>query len=192
LAKGDGGGSTSEFLGVLKTEISRLNGVLERFGSFASLERLEIQSTDVVGVIESAVRLIRPQAAEQGVDVQIVKPMGLLLTLIDPERFKEALLNLLINALEAMPGGGHLTVTIKQEGQGFQTIITDTGSGIPPEIQRRFFQPFFSTKPKGTGMGLALSEKLIGQHGGHISYRTGPEGTTFEISMPLEESRIHA
>jgi signal transduction histidine kinase len=96
------------------------------------------------------------------------------------------LLNLVINALEAMPAGGQLTLKASIQDEACRIEVADTGPGIPAEVQENLFEPYFSTKDKGTGMGLALSEKLISQHGGRIDYHTGPHGTTFRISVPLK------
>ena len=102
------------------------------------------------------------------------------------EKVKQAVLNLVINALEAMPGGGHLTLCSSARHGEVRFEVADTGSGIPPEVQGQLFKPYFSTKLRGTGMGLALTEKLIGQHGGRVEFQTGPGGTTFQIAIPLE------
>ena len=100
---------------------------------------------------------------------------------------EQAVLNLMINALEAMPQGGTLTLSAAVIDGEFRVSVKDSGPGIPPEVQKNLFLPYFSTKTTGSGMGLALSEKLISQHGGHIEFRTGPEGATFDISVPLEQ-----
>src|SRR5207248_5305160 len=102
------------------------------------------------------------------------------------KKFKQAVLNLVINALEAMPEGGGLVVAASTCAGELLIEISDTGPGIPPEIQPSLFKPYFSTKSRGTGMGLALTEKLVGQHGGRIDFRTSPSGTTFGIAIPLE------
>lgn len=187
LSDGQIGGAVDELVGVLKTEVCRLNGVLESFRSFANLSHLTIHPTDALEVVEKAIRLIRPQATEQRVSIALLHPDAELLTVpLDAEKFEQAVLNLLINALEAMPQGGRLIVRVTLAEGAFRVSVQDSGSGIPVEIRPNLFQPYFSTKERGSGMGLALSEKLIGQHGGHIDYHTGPEGTTFEIAIPIE------
>jgi signal transduction histidine kinase len=187
LVNGPSGEAVDELVGVLKTEVCRLNGVLESFRSFANLSHLTIQSTDALDVVEKAIRLIRPQAAEQGITIALLHPEKELPPVpLDAEKFEQAVLNLIINALEAMPEGGRLTIATTVADDELRVSIQDNGSGIPPGIQPNLFQPYFSTKEKGSGMGLALSEKLISQHGGCIGYQTGPEGTTFEIAIPLE------
>lgn len=176
-----------EFVDVLKTEMARLNRVLENFRTFADLGRLSVQATDVVGLVHDAVRLIGPQATSQGVQISVAVPeRGLPEVPLDAEKFQQAILNLMINALEAMPHGGHLQVDLHVDDGWLVARIGDTGPGIPPEVQPNVFKPYFSTKPSGTGLGLALTEKLIGQHGGHVTFRTGPGGTTFEIRIPVE------
>jgi two-component system sensor histidine kinase HydH len=191
LSDGDtrqAGESVDELVGVLKTEVCRLNGVLESFRSFAHLQRLALQPTDALGVVENAIRLIRPQAAEQRVQITLLHPEQELPRVpLDADKFEQAVLNLVINALEAMPEGGTLTISATAVDGEFRVSVQDSGSGIPPEVQKNLFRPYFSTKTQGSGMGLALSEKLIGQHGGRISYRTGPEGSTFDITVPLEQ-----
>jgi two-component system sensor histidine kinase HydH len=187
LSKGQAAEPVDELVGVLKTEVCRLNGVLESFRSFANLQHLTVQPTDALEVVENAIRLIRPQAAEQRVEIRLLHPDKEMPPVpLDAEKFEQAVLNLVINALEAMPEGGQLTLHVTLADREFRVSIHDSGPGIPPEIRPHVFQPYFSTKDRGSGMGLALSEKLINQHGGHIGFRTGPEGTTFDITIPLE------
>ena len=103
---------------------------------------------------------------------------------LDAEKFKQAVLNLVINALEAMPEGGDWSLAASAHNGELVVDVADTGPGIPAEIQQDLFKPYFSTKDRGTGMGLALTEKLVGQHGGRIDFRTGPQGTTFSHRHP--------
>jgi signal transduction histidine kinase len=173
-------------VGVIETEVSRLEGVLESFRSFAHLQRLTVQPSDALEVVRDVLRLVGPQAAGQGVRVTLSHVAGLDARVpLDAEKVEQALLNLVLNALEAMPEGGDLTVLVALADGEFRVSVKDTGPGIAPEIQPNLFQPYFSTKTGGSGMGLALSEKLIGQHGGQIAYRTGPEGTTFDVTIPI-------
>ena len=105
--------------------------------------------------------------------------------LLDAEKFEQAVLNLVINALEAMPEGGQLSLSTTAFDGSIRVSVKDSGPGMPREVQEHLFQPYFSTKVKGSGMGLAISEKLINQHGGRIAFQTGVDGTTFDISIPL-------
>jgi nitrogen-specific signal transduction histidine kinase len=107
--------------------------------------------------------------------------------LLDAEKFEQALLNLAINALEAMPKGGEIFVgtALALSGDAVELEVSDTGSGIEPRIRDDLFKPFVTTKRRGSGLGLALPEKVISQHHGKIDYRTGPDGTSFFIVLPL-------
>jgi len=193
LSAGRKGESIDEMVGILKTEVCRLNGVLETFRSFANLQSLTLLPTNALDVIEESIRLIRPQAASQGVQIAFLHPETALPPVpLDAEKFEQAILNLVINSLEAMPEGGRLTLTAQAVDGQFQVEVQDSGPGIPPEVQRNVFQPYFSTKSSGSGMGLALSEKLIGQHGGHIAFTTGPQGTVFKIVIPLAHAYGHS
>lgn len=179
-----------DLLSVVKTEVCRLNGVLEGFRSFASLQRLNRQPLDALGVLDEAVRLVEPQAAAQGVALVVTRPpTNLPLVSLDSQKFQQAVLNLVINALEAMPTGGTLSLRARQQNEQLLVEVADTGAGIPPELRQNLFKPYFSTKTQGTGMGLALTEKLIGQHGGQVDFESGPQGTTFRITLPLEPPR---
>lgn len=188
LSSGDPETRVAECVGVIKTEVYRLNGVLESFRTFANLQQLVLQSTDVLEVVANVIRLIEPQAAQQQIRLRFARPhKELPRAQLDTDKFEQAVLNLVINALEAMPDGGQLTITVTDEGDTFRVVIEDSGAGIPPEVQRNLFRPYFSTKSKGSGIGLALSEKFISQHQGHITYRTDNNGTTFEIAIPFEQ-----
>jgi two-component system sensor histidine kinase HydH len=176
-----------ELIGVLKSEMRRLIGVLDSFRDFASLQRLTTRPADVFETLNETMLLIGPQAVQQQVDVVLRRPeVALPKVLLDNDKFKQAVLNLVINALEAMPEGGQLVLGTSVRDGELLVEISDTGSGIPTEIQQDLFKPYFSTKARGTGMGLPLSQKVISQHGGRIELRTGPQGTTFSITLPLE------
>ena len=111
---------------------------------------------------------------------------------LDAEKFKQAVLNLVLNALEAMPEGGDLILRAAVEDGRAPRRGADTGPGIPPEIQDHLFQPYFSTKDRGTGMGLALAEKLVRQHGGQLDFRTGPRRDDVLDRPPPRPSRTGA
>ena len=176
-----------ELIGVVKSEVLRLNGVLESFRDFASLQRLAVQPADVDALLGDVARLIAPQAGQQHVEIAVESPATDLPRVpLDVEKIKQGVLNLVINALEAMPDGGSLVLSAAARDGELIIEVSDSGPGIPPEIQPSLFKPYFSTKAQGTGMGLALTEKLVGQHGGRIEFRTDPRGTTFSIAIPLE------
>jgi signal transduction histidine kinase len=178
--------AVNEMLGVIKTEITRLNGVLDTFRSFASLRALSVQPADVLQLVHKSVRLLQPQAQRQGVRLAVRAPeSGLPPAPLDAPKFEQMLLNLMINGLEAMPKGGDLTISVRADSTELQIDVADTGSGIPPDIQPRIFDPYFTTRSDGAGMGLAWSERIVQMHQGHIDFQTGPRGTTFSVTIPL-------
>lgn len=112
---------------------------------------------------------------------------------VDPERIRRVLDNLLRNAVEAMPGGGRLTVNVKKRGDSAVIEVRDTGVGIPPDVMANLFTPFYSNKKGGTGLGLAFSKQAIEAHGGQIQVRTKVgKGTTFRITLPLTSQKNEA
>ena len=186
LAESDAPEGTAELIGVLKAEADRLNNVLDGFWDYAQVRSLEMQPTDVLDILDRVVQLIRPQAARQGVRVELRRPADPLPAVpLDPEKFQQAVWNLAINALEAMPGGGDLVIEAIGRDGTLTVAVIDTGPGIPDEIRGDIFKPYFSTKSRGTGLGLALTEKVVGQHRGGITCRTGPGGTVFQLAFPL-------
>jgi two-component system, NtrC family, sensor histidine kinase HydH len=179
--------SPDELIGVLKSEVRRLTGVLESFRDFASLQRLAVRQADISEVLGDIARLIGPQADQQHVEVTLrCSGERLPQVPLDVEKFKQAVLNLVVNAIEAMPGGGNLILGASARDAELLVEVSDSGQGIPAGIRSEVFKPYFSTKSGGTGIGLALTEKLVAQHGGRIDFQTGPLGTTFCIAVPLE------
>jgi PAS domain S-box-containing protein len=176
----------ADMLGVVKAEVRRLSAILESFRDFASLERLAVRHVDVIAVLENVVRLMRPQAAQQAVVLELEPARGPLPRAdLDAEKLEQAVLNLVLNSLDAMPNGGRLTVSAGVDEARLRVVVRDTGPGIPPDVQDHIFRPYFSTKERGIGMGLALVEKLVRQHQGDVNFQTGPAGTAFRINLPL-------
>ncbi|MFM8326671.1 MAG: ATP-binding protein, partial [Pirellulaceae bacterium] len=114
-----------------------------------------------------------------------------LLIQADPAQLEQVLLNLTLNAMAAMPSGGTVRFAVSIEPQSIRLDISDTGYGIPPEIQSRIFDPYFTTRSDGTGMGLALCEKIVRQHDGRIDFQTSTSGTTFSIHLPKNDAPSH-
>lgn len=175
-----------ELLDVVLTEVKRINDVLDGFRNYASITELGLGPVDVVGIIEKLLRLLRPQADQQGVILKLELPRELLPNILgDSVRLEQVFLNLALNGLAAMQGSGELTIRVAALDEMVQINVSDTGAGIPPEIQSQIFDPYFTTKSDGTGMGLALCDKIIRQHDGTIEFTSTSAGTEFSVSLPI-------
>jgi len=175
----------NESLDILNTEVKRIAAVLDGFRNYASINEIGRTPVDVTLLIEKLVRLLRPQAETHGVRIR-VEPSREMLGLIqaDSVRLEQVFLNLALNAIAAMPSGGSLRLVISGEEQTTRIDVIDTGNGIPEEIQSKIFDPYFTTRREGTGMGLALCDKIIRQHQGNLDFETGRDGTTFTVVLP--------
>jgi signal transduction histidine kinase len=180
-----------EMLSVIKTEVTRIGAVLENFRDFASIGQLNQAEVDLSQLIDRQVRLIGPQADRQNIEVSVEFPGDKVAPVIaDRVRLEQVLLNLLVNAMEAMPNGGKLTVRASAIETGdAETVcveVADSGPGVPENIRDRIFDPYFTTKSDGTGMGLALCDKIMRQHNGSLEFHSSACGAVFEMTLPIE------
>ncbi|SYZ73537.1 putative Histidine kinase [Candidatus Zixiibacteriota bacterium] len=148
--------------------------------------------SDLQEIINDAIEMVRPRWErlnhERAEKIVLKKEMGEAATILaDQSEIREVFTNLLLNALDAMPQGGEITVSCHLSGQTAEVKVTDTGEGIEPDVARRIFEPFYTTKgEKGTGLGLSISRDIIRAHGGDIKVSSTPhKGTTFTIELPL-------
>ncbi|MFO0699185.1 MAG: ATP-binding protein [Nitrospira sp.] len=178
---------TGDAMKTVLHETERMNAILTRLLQLARSDRAERQANDMNALIGETVRLLEAQAAAQGVDITVESAPGLPKVWGSSAALRQVLLNLTTNALQAMPQGGRLSYRSRQ-GTSQATIeidVTDTGSGVAPEHRSHLFEPFFTTRPDGTGLGLALCREIISQHGGQVLLRTDAEpGTTFTMILP--------
>ncbi len=180
---------TTELLDILQTELTRIKHVLDGFRNYASIQELGRAPTDVAVLISKLVRFLRPQTENQNVSVRFVASKCHQ-SIIDADvaQLEQVLLNLALNALDAMPDGGTLLFEIENRPKLLCIQVADTGSGIPIDIQPQVFDPYFTTRGEGTGMGLALCDKIVRQHGGSIDFQSNASGTRFTVSLPCKDS----
>jgi two-component system sensor histidine kinase HydH len=173
---------------ILIQEVDRLNRVVSQLLEFSRPISVLPRPVRLSRLIGDAVKLIEPQAREKAVTVQTDLPAGAEEVRLDPDRLSQVLLNLLLNALEAMAPGGLLTVSAGETADGRRLAIrvSDTGGGIRPEDLSHVFEPYFTTKPSGTGLGLAIAHNIVEAMGGDIGVVSRPgAGTTFTLRLPL-------
>lgn len=181
----------AEFIEIIKREVERLNRLVTDFLQFARPRSSEMLLLPPREVVDSVVKLIQKQAAQAQVSITVHEANYLPTVMMDAEQMKQVLLNLILNALDAMPQGGTLQINLaEQEGQ-FVLAVQDSGKGIDATVRDKLFSPFVTTKTRGTGLGLAIAHRLVGQHGGHIHVSAGVEGgAKFEIRLPLNASQV--
>jgi signal transduction histidine kinase len=172
----------------LLAEIDNLKTIIGRFSEFSKMPQPQRHPTQVNDVVHSVLRVFHAQLQEKN---QIAVRIDLADTLpeisADPDLLHRALQNLVLNAIDAMPQGGALTIRTATLGDRIEISVSDTGSGLTPEECGRLFTPYYTTKQHGTGLGLAIVQSVVSDHGGKISVAsTKEEGTTFHIELPRE------
>jgi len=180
-----GDGVPRQAVAVLDSEIDRLDSVVKRFLDFMRSQELRLEETNLEDLLEEVSAIARPQM--ERAHVQLVKQYADLSPVrVDRPLLTQALLNLVFNAIQAMPSGGTLTFGLERRGESAEIRIEDTGQGIAPELRGRVFQLFFTTRPGGSGIGLASAYKAIQLHDGSIDFDSQVgRGTTFRIELPL-------
>ncbi|MCL6641018.1 MAG: response regulator [Candidatus Rokubacteria bacterium] len=175
-----------EQLEIVVSEAARARDIVRDLLDFGRQRPLTLRPVDVNGIVSQAVALLRPASGR--VTIHEEYDPRLPLVEADASRLKQVFLNIVQNALHAMPGGGHLRVRTERDGEDVTVTFTDTGVGIPPENLTRIFDPFFTTKPdaNGTGLGLSVSLGIVRQHGGAIEVESEPDrGATFTVRLPV-------
>jgi two-component system sensor histidine kinase HydH len=174
---------------LVQGEVRRLNGIVEEFLSLARPIQLRPELVPVAALLDEIRELVEPQARQAGIELEPALPPSLPDIRADRDRIKQVLLNLVLNAIEAMPTGGRLTLGATASSAALTLMVTDTGSGIPPELLPRVFEPYVTTKTRGLGLGLAIARRIVEAHGGRIEAESQVgQGTSFRITLPREES----
>jgi PAS domain S-box-containing protein len=171
---------------VLDSEIDRLDTVVKRFLDFTRPPEMHQEETSLKDLLSEVLAVEQPQMDKANVKVGSRFASDVPTVLVDRQLLKQAVMNLLINAVEAMPGGGRLTVSLERHAEMAAIEIADTGRGIAPEHRQRIFQLFFTTRPGGSGIGLASAFRTVQLLNGSIDFKSEVgRGTTFRIELPL-------
>jgi PAS domain S-box-containing protein len=178
------------YLDVAKGEIARLDYIVTQFLQAIRPSAPKFSDASLNDVVRETLDLLRPELENRRLNVAEKPARRLPLAPLDAGQIKQALLNLIKNAMQAMTPGGTLTVETGQNTEEVWVSVADTGGGIPPDQVNLIFEPFFTTKKKGTGLGLMIVQRIVRQHGGHIELesRVGL-GTTFRIWLPRREKQ---
>ncbi len=176
---------TGEDLQVIHGEVARLEQTVQQLLDFARPPAPQRSRCDLREVVGQALDLVRTRARQQEVETACRCPAVPVPAEVDRGQWHTVLVNLFLNALDAMPRGGRLEVALEAARDGVCLRVSDTGSGIPPEMQGRLFTPFASSKPTGTGLGLSISRRIVEEHGGRLVAENRPGGgACFTITLP--------
>ncbi len=170
----------------LQHEVNRLRDILENFMRFARVQDLGLESADLNAIVDELRDFYEPTASAKEIVIRTYLAADLPTAHIDADLFKQALLNLVLNAEHAMPAGGELLMSTRREDPWIVLDVIDTGVGMPAEVRDRIFDPFFSTRSSGSGLGLPTARKIVEAHGGSIQVQSEPgKGSQFTIRLPL-------
>jgi two-component system sensor histidine kinase HydH len=176
---------------VMVQEVDRLNRAISELIEFARPTRLNLKQTDIQALLKHSLQLIQPDADSHKVEVKFVSATENVVADVDSDRLLQCLLNIYLNGVQAMPGGGTLSIKCQAVNEGFFRInILDTGQGIAAAHTRQIFDPYFTTKTTGTGLGLAIVHRIIEAHHGRIEVQSGPDkGTEISLIIPTITER---
>lgn len=179
----------SKHLGIINEEIERLKKIVVDFLFAVRPMDIQLLSGNSGIVMEEIAELVQPEAERKGIDVRLSVAKDLPDVLMDKRHMKQALLNLVQNAMAAMPGGGRLVLTAESSNDEVRLSVSDTGIGIPEDKLTKIFEPYFTTKKSGTGLGLTIAFKIVKEHSGEISLVSKEgKGTTFTIHLPVPQT----
>jgi signal transduction histidine kinase len=178
----------------LLAEIANLKAIVSRFSEFSKMLPPQFQQVQLNEVVQDSARLFQSQLTAPGrppIQCRLETDRALEPIAADPELLHRAVSNLILNAIDAMPKGGTLTLHTHHEGNHAYVEVSDTGTGLTPEERERLFTPYFTTKQHGTGLGLAIVQSVVSDHGGRITVRSkAGEGTTFSIELPRNADKL--
>ncbi|MBL0224975.1 MAG: ATP-binding protein [Geobacteraceae bacterium] len=174
-----------EFIEIQIKETERLNHVVEDFLRMSRQQPLELRDCSIREELETIVTLVAKDAHDRGISLRLEPDSEPAIIKGDGEKLRQAFLNIVINALQATPSGGSVQIAYRKSDSGWEITFQDSGPGIDAETKARIFEPFFTTKPDGTGLGLAVTRKIIDAHGGTLDIKSNlGKGTTVSICLP--------
>jgi signal transduction histidine kinase len=184
---------TRRHMDIIGSEIHRLDRVVQTLVDFMRARELHLVEVDFRRLLEEVAQLAAPEAGQHGVTIERSLPGQPLLINADLDFMKQALLNVVINGVQAMPAGGVLNISARRDDDSALAEVRDHGAGIPRDVQDKIFELYFTTKKEGNGIGLAQTYQILQWHYGSVDFEsTDNEGTTFRFRVPLASSRLNS
>jgi two-component system sensor histidine kinase HydH len=179
----------SSRLEIIHGELHRLESIVEHFLRLAGPSELELEAVELPKIIAHVCELLRPEAAARQIEIRPQLQPGLPTLMADSVRLTQALLNLMINAMQAIERSGSIDVVAQLEGDTIAVTVTDSGPGIPPEKLPSLFDPYFTTKTEGSGLGLWIAQQIVIAHGGTLQAQNAPgKGAVFTMKLPVSRT----
>jgi len=179
------GSVQSEDLGLVIGEVDRMDALLNDLLAFRETKKVALTEQNLLPVIEKCVHLVQPQEGTKKIRVHVQAEDAALRARIDSQRLTQALMNLLLNAVEATEQYGDVELTVHTENGAIAIEVHDSGPGLTEEQQKHLFEAFYTTKPDGTGLGLAVSREFVEEMGGKLTYKNSSPGATFVVELPV-------
>lgn len=175
-----------EIISFIIEEAERINRVIDNFLQFARPPKMKKEKTNIIEVLDKTIRLISDTLTKDNIELVKDYTDSIPLIRVDPSQLQQLFLNLTLNAIEAMPKGGKLKISTQLENREIGIIFSDTGCGVPSELQKKIFEPFYTTREHGTGLGLAIVHKIVESYGGRITLESKVgKGSAFKILLPV-------
>ncbi len=188
LKKNFPGDILNEFLSIIEEEVMRLNDITSGLLGFSKPAPLALKSCDVNAIVRSTVGLIRQEATDRNIEVIVLTDENLPPSSCDVSAMKQALLNLLLNAIDASTAGNTISLATERTRVGIRLSVQDTGAGMTEDQIANIFKPFYTTKTRGSGLGLAIVDRIVKEHRGTIAVESeAGKGTRFTIELPIME-----
>ena len=183
------GTEATTLVGAIREQVTALDALTEEYLAFARFPRPQFDEDSVNDMVGAVAEFFRPLATRQGIEVKVATDPSVPPMEIDRTLLRQAVVNLVKNAFEAVSQGGTVTLTTSRVGETVEISISDSGPGISPEVGRRLFEQFFTTKPQGTGLGLSITRQIVEEHGGKIRWHSAPgTGATFTMAVPIQKA----
>jgi two-component system, NtrC family, sensor histidine kinase HydH len=183
-------GQLTPRLEIIRGELHRLESIVEQFLRLAGPSALDLEPVEVVKIVSHVCDLLRPEAAAREIELTTQVESSLPSITADPVRLTQAVMNLVINAMQAVERKGRIAVGANLIQQAIVVTVSDNGPGIPPEKLASIFDPYFTTKTEGSGLGLWIAQQIVTAHGGSIQAQNGPAGgAVFAMALPLQRAQ---